>query len=206
MFSSLLSQLTYFNVFLLMTVESTFIPFPSEIVLPPAAYHAAANGEQNVFLLILVSTLGAVVGACINYVLACYLGRPMIYKFVNSRWGHMCLLNQEKIEKSEKYFNDHGVTATLTGRLVPVVRQLISVPAGLARMNIAKFLLFTAIGAGAWNCVLAGIGYYLHSFVPEDQLAAKIDEYSNHIKLIILGIIALVAIYFVFKHYVLKKK
>lgn len=202
LFSFLLDQLNYFSVFILMTVESTFIPFPSEVVLPPAAYHAHATGEQNVFLLTLVATLGADLGAAINYFLSLYLGRPLIYAFANSKWGHRCLLNAEKVERSEKYFDDHGVLATLTGRLVPVVRQLISIPAGLARMNFFKFIAFTTIGAGLWNCVLAGIGWYLQTIVPEDQLMNKVNEYSDHIKVIILAVVALVAVYFIVKHYV----
>lgn len=206
LFGFLLDQLNYLSVFILMTIESTFIPFPSEIVLPPAAYHAAsANSDQNVFLLILVATLGADLGATINYFLALKLGRPIVYAFANSKWGHRCLLNAEKVERSEKYFDEHGVFATLTGRLVPVVRQLISIPAGLARMNYFRFILFTTIGAGLWNCVLAGIGWYLHSFVPEDQLMDKINEYSDHIKVVILAIIAIGVLYLLIKRYVLKK-
>lgn len=199
LFSFLLDQLSYLNVFLLMTIESTFIPFPSEVVLPPAAYHAHATGDQDVFLLTLVATLGADMGATINYVLSMYLGRPLVYAFANSKWGHRCLLNAEKVERSEKYFDEHGVFATLTGRLVPVVRQLISVPAGLARMNFLKFITFTTIGAGAWNCVLAGIGWYLQTIVPEDQLLDKVNEYSHIISGGIVVILAIGVAYFIFK-------
>lgn len=206
MFTSLLSQLTYLNVFILMTIESTVIPLPSEIVLPPAAYHAAANGEQNVFLLIIAATLGADFGAAINYLVAYYVGRPVVYKFANSKLGHLCMINQEKVEKSEKYFYDHGVVATLTGRLIPVIRQLISVPAGLAKMNFLKFITFTTIGAGIWNCILAAIGWYLQSVVPEEQLASKVDEYSGHIKILILIVIASAAVYYIAKRYFTAKK
>ena len=198
-FSFLLDQLSYLNVFLLMTIESTFIPFPSEVVLPPAAYHAHATGEQNVFLLIIVATLGADMGATINYFLAFYLGRPIVYAFANSKWGHRCLLNEEKVRRSEKFFDDHGVVATLTGRLVPVIRQLISIPAGLAKMNFLKFILYTTIGAGLWNCVLAAIGWYLQTIVPEDKLMEKVDEYSEHIKVFILAAIAVAVAYFIIK-------
>lgn len=201
-FSFLLDQLNYLNVFLLMTIESTFIPFPSEVVLPPAAYHAHATGDQNVFMLILVATLGADMGATINYFLSMYLGRPLVYAFANSKWGHRCLLNAEKVERSEKYFDEHGIFATLTGRLVPVVRQLISVPAGLARMNFLKFIVFTTIGAGAWNCVLAAIGWYLQTIVPEDQLLDKVNEYSHIISGGILAVLAIGIVYF----FVKKKK
>ncbi|MCI6473133.1 MAG: DedA family protein [Bacteroidales bacterium] len=204
-FSFLLDQLSYLNVFLLMTIESTFIPFPSEVVLPPAAYHAHATGEQNVFLLIIVATLGADMGATINYFLAFYLGRPIVYAFANSKWGHRCLLNEEKVRRSEKFFDDHGVVATLTGRLVPVIRQLISIPAGLAKMNFLKFILYTTIGAGLWNCVLAAIGWYLQTIVPEDKLMEKVDEYSEHIKVFILAAIAVAVAYFIIKKYIVKK-
>ena len=204
-FSFLLDQLSYLNVFLLMTIESTFIPFPSEVVLPPAAYHAHATGEQNVFLLIIVATLGADMGATINYFLAFYLGRPIVYAFANSKWGHRCLLNEEKVRRSEKFFDDHGVVATLTGRLVPVIRQLISIPAGLAKMNFLKFILYTTIGAGLWNCVLAAIGWYLQTIVPEDKLMEKVDEYSEHIKVFILATIAVAVAYFIIKKYIVKK-
>ena len=204
-FSFLLDQLSYLNVFLLMTIESTFIPFPSEVVLPPAAYHAHATGEQNVFLLIIVATLGADMGATIIYFLAFYLGRPIVYAFANSKWGHRCLLNEEKVRRSEKFFDDHGVVATLTGRLVPVIRQLISIPAGLAKMNFLKFILYTTIGAGLWNCVLAAIGWYLQTIVPEDKLMEKVDEYSEHIKVFILAAIAVAVAYFIIKKYIVKK-
>ena len=204
-FSFLLDQLSYLNVFLLMTIESTFIPFPSEVVLPPAAYHAHATGEQNVFLLIIVATLGADMGATINYFLAFYLGRPIVYAFANSKWGHRCLLNEEKVRRSEKFFDDHGVVATLTGRLVPVIRQLISIPAGLAKMNFLKFILYTTIGAGLWHCVLAAIGWYLQTIVPEDKLMEKVDEYSEHIKVFILAAIAVAVAYFIIKKYIVKK-
>ena len=128
--SALLGNLTYPTIFLLMLLESTVVPVPSELVVSPAAYHAA-GGHLNVFLVILYATIGADVGASINYVAGYYLGRPIIYKFANSRLGHLCLLNQEKVEKSERYFNRHGIAATLTGRFVPVIRHLISIPAGI---------------------------------------------------------------------------
>ena len=171
-----LEHLNYWTITLLMAIESSFIPFPSEVVVPPAAYKAAASGELNVWLVVLFATLGAVIGAFINYYLAVWLGRPIVYKFANSRLGHMCLLDEQKIVKAEEFFVRYGVAATLIGRLVPAVRQLISIPAGLARMNIAKFALYTAIGAGLWNGVLAALGYFLESLVPEEQLGATVTE------------------------------
>ena len=189
-----LDNLNYWTITLLMTIESSFIPFPSEVVVPPAAYKAASTGEMNVWLVILFSTLGAEIGALINYFLALWLGKPIVYKFANSRFGHMCLIDQAKVETAENFFLKYGVAATLTGRLVPAVRQLISIPAGLAKMNLAKFMLFTAIGAGAWNSVLAGLGYYLESVVPEDQLIATVSEYSHEIGVaIIIAVVAVVA-------------
>lgn len=203
--SSLLGNLNYGTILFLMIIESTVIPFPSEIVVAPAAYHAAA-GYQNVFLVVLFATIGADLGAAINYAAAYYLGRPLIYSFARSRWGRYCLLNEEKIQKSERYFDEHGVIATLTGRLLPVIRQLISIPAGLAKMNFWKFLLYTTLGAGAWNCVLAALGWYLHSIVPESQLEAKIEEYSEYIKIIVVTVFVIVAAFFITKSILNKKK
>ena len=203
--TTLLSNLNYGAIFFLMLLESTVIPVPSELVVSPAAYHAA-GGNLNIFLVILFATIGADVGASINYVAGYYLGRPIIYKFANSKWGHLCLLNQEKVEKSEKYFYDHGVAATLTGRLIPGIRHLISIPAGLAKMPYWKFLLYTTIGAGVWNCILAALGWYLHSFVPEDQLEEKIIEYGDYIKWTIIALVILAIAYFVIRHFVRKRK
>ncbi|MCR4582327.1 MAG: DedA family protein [Prevotella sp.] len=203
--SSLLSNLNYPTIFFLMLLESTVVPVPSEFVVTPAAYHAA-SGQLDVWLIILFATLGADVGASINYFVARYVGRPVVYRFANSHIGHLCLLNQEKVERSEKYFDDHGIAATLTGRFVPVIRHLISIPAGLARMNYWKFLLFTTIGAGGWHAVLAALGWYLHAIVPEDQLNDKIAEYADYIKFAILGLLVLAIIWFGVKSYLKKKK
>lgn len=203
--SSLLSNLSYPVIFFLMMLESTVIPVPSELVVSPAAYHAA-GGNLNIWLVILFSTLGADLGATINYVAGKYLGRPIIYRFANSKWGHMCLLNQEKVEKSEQYFDNHGMVATITGRLIPGIRHLISIPAGLARMNFWNFLLFTTIGAGAWNCILAALGWYLYSVVPESQLNDKIEEYGEYIKYAIIAIVLLAIVYFFVKSRLKKNK
>ena len=194
--SSLLSNLNYGTIFFLMMLESTVVPVPSEFVVTPAAYHAA-SGQLDVWLVILAATIGADLGATINYVVALYVGRPVIYRFANSRWGKMCLLNKEKVEKSERYFDDHGIVATLTGRLIPGIRHLISIPAGLARMNYWKFLLYTTIGAGVWHSILAALGWYLHTIVPEEQLNDKISEYAEYIKLIILALVIAAIVWFV---------
>ena len=202
--TSLLSNLNYGTVFFLMLLESTVIPVPSELVVSPAAYHAAA-GNLDIALVILFATLGADAGATINYLAGYYLGRPIIYRFANSKWGKMCLLNQQKVEKSEKYFYDHGMVATITGRLLPGIRHLISIPAGLAKMKFWQFLLYTTIGAGVWNCILAALGWYLHSVVPEEQLNDKIMEYGEYIKYGIIGIVAVAALWFGAKWYLKRK-
>lgn len=181
-----------------MAIESSFIPFPSEVVVPPAAYKAA-GGEMNVVLVVVAATAGALIGSLVNYALAYFIGRPIIYRFANSRLGHMLLLSEDKIETAEKYFDRHGAASTFFGRLIPAVRQLISIPAGLARMNMAKFLLYTTLGAGIWNTILAAIGYYLHSVVSEEELAAKVSEYSHELNMIILVAAAIVLAYIIYK-------
>jgi membrane protein DedA with SNARE-associated domain len=203
--NTLLGNLNYHTIFFLMMLESTVIPVPSELVVSPAAYYAA-GGNLNIWLVILFSTLGADLGATINYVVAYYVGRPVVYRFANSRLGHLCLPTQQKVEKSEKYFYDHGMAATITGRLIPGIRHLISIPAGLAKMNYWKFLLYTTIGAGAWNCILAALGWYLHTIVPEEQLHDKILEYGDYIKWGIIALVILAIAYFVIKKYLFKKK
>ena len=202
--STLLGNLNYPTIFFLMMLESTVVPVPSELVVSPAAYHAA-SGSLNVWLVILFSTLGADLGATINYVVAYYVGRPVIYRFANSRLGHLCLLNQQKVEKSERYFYDHGMVATITGRLIPGIRHLISIPAGLAKMHYGWFLLYTTLGAGVWNCILAALGWYLHAIVPEDQLNEKILEYGDYIKYTIIALVILAIVYFAIRLWLKKK-
>ena len=202
--TSLLNNLNYPTIFFLMMLESTVVPVPSELVVSPAAYHAA-GGNLNMWLVILFATLGADLGATINYVVAYYVGRPVIYRFANSRLGHLCLLNQEKVEKSEKYFDNHGKLATITGRLIPGIRHLISIPAGLAKMHYGHFLLYTTVGAGVWNIILAALGWYLHTIVPEEQLHDKILEYGDYIKYIIIAIVLAAALYFIVKKQIKKR-
>lgn len=204
MFTSLLSNLNYYTVFLLMLMESTVLPVPSELVVAPAAFNAA-EGDYSFWLIILLATLGADCGATINYLAGYYLGRPIIYAFANSRWGKMCLLNQQKVEQAEKYFDNHGAIATITGRLVPGIRHLISIPAGLAKMNYWRFLLFTTVGAGAWNIILGAMGWYMHSFVTRSELNDKIEEYAEYIKFIILGLVVLAIVYFCVRYFIKKK-
>ena len=194
-----LENLNYWTITLLMAIESSFIPFPSVVIVPPAAYKAAATGELNVWLVVVFATLGAVIGAFVNYFLALWLGKPIVYKFANSRLGHMCLLDEQKVVKAEQFFVRYGVVATLVGRLVPAVRQLISIPAGLARMNIAKFALFSAIGAGVWKGVLAALGYYFESVVPEEQLKATVTEYSHEIVYAIAAVVGVALAFIIYK-------
>ena len=205
MLTSLLNNLTYGSIFILMLLESTVIPVPSEFVIAPAAYHSAA-GNMNIWLVVLFGTIGADVGATINYLGGYYLGRPIIYRFANSRWGHMCMLNQAKVEKSEKYFDDHGMVATITGRLIPGIRHLISIPAGLAKMKYWQFILYTTLGAGVWNCILAALGWWLHTFVPEEHLDDKIMEYGEYIKFTILILLAVALLYFMTKWFIRRQK
>lgn len=202
--STLLSNLNYGTIFFLMLLESTVIPVPSELVVAPAAYHSAA-GNLDIWLVILFSTLGADVGASINYLAGWLLGRPVIWRFADSKLGKLCMLSHEKIEKSEAYFNNHGMVATITGRLIPGIRHLISIPAGLAKMHYWKFMLYTTIGAGAWNCILATMGWYLHTIVPEDQLHDKILEYGEYIKLVIVALVVIAIAYFTIKWFMKRK-
>lgn len=203
--STLLGNLNYGTVLFLMLLESTVIPVPSEFVVAPAAYHSA-GGNLNIILVVLAATIGADLGATINYLAGYYLGRPVIYRFANSKLGRLCMLNQAKVEKSEAYFNNHGLVATITGRLIPGIRHLISIPAGLSKMVYWKFLLYTTIGAGCWNVILAALGWYLHSIVPENQLNDKILEYGEYIKVAIIGICAIAIVYFIVKKLINRKK
>jgi len=189
LFDWYMANLNYFTVALLMLIESTFLPLPSEIVVPFAAYKAG-QGELNVFLVIFFATVGALAGSLINYMLAYYLGRPIVYKFAGSRVGRFFLLSEEKVAHAETFFLKNGKTSTFIGRLVPGVRHLISIPAGLAKMNLKDFMLYTFIGAGIWNIILAVIGYYLY------ELRDQIFPYIGHI---LLGLGAIFVIYLVIK-------
>ena len=198
-------HMNYWTTGGLMAVESSFIPFPSEVVVPPAVFFALdedSNIDMLWWLIILVGTLGALIGAYINYFLSMWLGRPIIYKFANSKVGHLLRLSQEKVERAEVYFNEHGAMSTLVGRFIPVVRQLISIPAGLSRMNLGSFTLYTALGAFVWNCILALLGYLAHLAGDKKVIA----EYSNEISYIILALVAAVILFFVIRYFVKKRK
>ena len=181
LFQWVVDNASYLLIFVLMTVESSFIPFPSEVVVPPAAYLACTKGDMNVFAVVLVATAGALCGALINYFLSLWIGRPLVYSFADSRLGHALLINHEKVENAEKYFDSHGAVSTFIGRLIPAVRQLISIPAGLARMNLGVFCIFTALGAGIWNGILAVLGWWLGRTVPLDQLFIQVEKYNDYL-------------------------
>lgn len=176
---------TYLFVFLFMTLESSFIPFPSEVVVPPAAYVACtgigAGADMNIWLVIIFATLGALAGAFINYYLAMWVGRPIVYRFADTRFAHACLINREKVDKAEAYFDKHGAASTFFGRLIPVIRQLISIPAGIARMNIGTFAFFTFLGGLIWNGILAALGYWLSLSIPPEDLFSKVEEYNKYL-------------------------
>ena len=194
-------NMNYTTITLLMVVESSFIPFPSEVVIPPAAYIASKpDSHLNIILVVVFGTLGALIGALINYYLALWLGRIIIYKFADSKIGHLCLLNSEKVKKAEDYFNDHGIVSTFVGRLVPGIRQLISIPAGLAKMNIFNFMLYTTLGAGIWNVILALVGYLAQG---QQDL---IDQYSHELSYIILGLLGIFILFFIIRYFMKKKK
>lgn len=200
------AHLNYFWITVLMAIESSFIPFPSEVVVPPAAYFACTEGSNlNIYLVVVFATLGALIGALVNYYLAVWIGRPLVYKFANSRFGHMCLIDEAKVVKAEQYFDKHGAISTFIGRLIPAVRQLISIPAGLARMNLAKFVLYTSLGAGVWNIVLAGLGYWLSTFIPKDQLYAQIEHYNQYLTYFGYGIGVVVVLFILYNAFKKKK-
>ena len=181
LFAMVWDHMSYFYVFLFMTIESSFIPFPSEIVVPPAAYIATVDHTMNIWGVGVAATLGALAGSIINYLLAIWIGRPIIYAFARSRMGAVCMISPEKVKKAEDYFDAHGAVSTFVGRLIPVIRQLISLPAGLARMNFGKFCLFTTLGAAVWNVILCWLGWFLAQFVSKEDLFQKIEEYNQYL-------------------------
>jgi membrane protein DedA with SNARE-associated domain len=194
-------NMNYGSITALMTIESSFVPFPSEVVIPPAAYVASKPGSHlNIFLVVLFGTLGALIGAYINYFLALWLGRPVIYKLADSKFGKLMLLSGEKVQKAENYFNEHGKISTFIGRLIPGIRQLISLPAGLARMNFGAFTIYTLLGAGIWNIILALLGYLAHG------QADLINKYSHELSYVILILFVLAIAYFVIRYFIRKRK
>lgn len=199
------ANMNYTAVGLLMTLESSFIPFPSEVVIPPAVYVASnpdTKGGMKIWLIVLIGTLGAMLGAYINYFLSRWLGRPIIYAFADSKAGRLLRLSKEKVQRAEDYFNDHGNVSTLVGRLIPVIRQLISIPAGLSKMNIVAFSVFTFIGAAVWNCILALLGYLAYRAADP----TVIERYSHELSVAIIILFAAAIVFFVLRALIRKKK
>lgn len=208
LFLWILDNLNYWVVILFMAIESSFIPFPSEVVVPPAAWKAMNPDSGMSFILVIVfATIGADIGALINYYLAKWVGRPIIYSFADSRIGHMCLIDRKKVEVAEEFFRKHGAASTIFGRLVPAVRQLISIPAGLAGMHVGKFLLYTTIGAGVWNTVLALIGWGIYEYTDyktTQDVYKQAVQYSHEIGYVILALAVVVVAFIAYKG--IKKK
>ncbi|MDO5761783.1 MAG: DedA family protein [Bacteroidales bacterium] len=194
-----LDNLDYGWIILFMAIESSFIPFPSEVVMIPAAYMASETGEMSYPMIILCGTIGALIGALVNYALAFFLGRPIVYAFANSRFGHFCLIDEDKVRKAEDYFDSHGAVSTLVGRMIPAIRQLISIPAGLAKMNLLPFIVYTCVGAGVWNSILVGIGYAFHSTMPKQELIDTIAHYSHIIGISAIVLVAVALSYLIYK-------
>ena len=165
------------------------------------------NSGMSFILVIVFATIGADLGALINYYLAKWVGRPIIYRFADSRIGHMCLIDRQKVEVAEEYFRKHGAASTIFGRLVPAVRQLISIPAGLAGMHVGKFLLYTTIGAGVWNTVLATIGWGIYEYTDyktTHDVYQQAVQYSHEIGYVILALAVVVVAFIAYKG--IKKK
>ncbi len=192
-----MAHMNYWTITMLMAIESSFIPFPSEIVIPPAAYKAA-NGELNVYLVVFFGTFGALIGALFNYYFAKLLGQKLLLKFADTRIARMMLVDRAAVEKAENYFRKNGNISTLIGRFVPGIRQLISLPAGLVSMNMKNFILYTVIGSGAWNIILALLGYFFYS------QKEKLELYYNEISYAMLGLGLLYVGYLVYNGF--KKK
>jgi len=188
---NLISEIGYLGIALLMTIESSFIPFPSEVVIPPAAY-LAQQGEMNIFLVIISGIIGSLLGALINYFLAYALGRKIIYSLADLKICKFLLINKEKVIKSEKYFLKYGNSSTLIGRFIPVIRQLISLPAGFSKMNLKNFIFYTFLGSGIWVIALAALGYFFGS---NKELIAEYYQYIS-IFFIILSIILIIGLFF----------
>ncbi len=206
-FNWFVENANYLFVFLFMMVESSFIPFPSEVVVPPAAYLACASPDSgmNIFGVVLCATAGALCGAYINYFLSLWIGRPVVYRFADSRLGHACLIDRQKVEKAERYFDAHGAISTFVGRLIPAIRQLISIPAGLSKMNLGLFSLFTALGALVWNVILAALGYWLSRYVALPQLFEKVEQYNRYLTWGGYTLLALCIVYILWQAFKKKK-
>ena len=177
-------SLGYIGIFIMMFLESSFFPFPSEVVMIPAGY-LAYKGEMNMYLAMLFGILGSLAGALFNYFLAIKLGRSFLVKY-----GRFFFIKEETIVKMEEFFKNHGHISTFSGRLIPAVRQYISFPAGLARMNIFVFSIYTTLGAAIWVIILTLLGYYL------GDNEALIKEYLRYIIVIIIASLAILGFWY----------
>lgn len=185
-------QIGYWGIVLLMTLESSFIPFPSELVIPPAAY-LAAQGQLNICLVILAGVVGSILGAVFNYFLAYYLGRPLIYRLAKKPWARFLLISEKQVAKAEYFFNRYDRASTFFGRLVPVVRQLISLPAGFVRMSLSRFIAYTFLGSLIWSAVLAALGYF---FGANEELW---HSYYQEISWMIIIFVMLLVFYIIYR-------
>lgn len=186
-----LEHLNYWVVFVLMVLENSVVPLPSELIVTPAAYKAA-NGEMSILLVIFITTLGSTIGAVINYYIALAVGRPLVYRFANSRLGHLLFINQQKIEYVEALFLKHGKISIFFGRLLPAGRQFISIPAGLTRMKLSSFILYTFLGSAIWNSILVLLGYYLAQVLPEEKVIGELQRHSMEFSLAFIGLIGFI--------------
>jgi membrane protein DedA with SNARE-associated domain len=173
-------RLGYWGVFLLMFIESSFVPFPSEIIIPPAADLARRLPDWSLAAVIGLGVAGSLAGALFNYGLALYLGRPLLLRWID-RCGSYLRVTRTGYDRAEQLFLRHGAISTFTGRLLPGIRQIISLPAGLARMNLAAFSLLTALGAGLWVVVLALAGYWFGAGA--ESLAESLQRYTRWLAL-----------------------
>jgi membrane protein DedA with SNARE-associated domain len=189
-----MDHINYGTITLFMGIESSFIPFPSEIIIPPAAWKAA-QGRMSLYGVVFCGTLGSVLGALFNYYLAMYLGRKLVYLWADTKISHLLLINRASLEKAESYFIRYGKSSTFIGRLVPAVRQLISIPAGFARMRMRDFLFFTTLGSFIWNAILAALGFYLYS---QKEL---LNKYYQTISYALLGLGLFFVTYLVVKSF-----
>ena len=178
----------YLGIFLLMLIESSFIPFPSEIVLVPAGY-LAAKGDMDISLILFFSLLGSIGGALINYFGALYVGRKFLLKF-----GKYIFISEKTLDKMEDFFQKHGAISTFTGRLIPGIRQLISIPAGLSKMNLKVFIFYTSLGALIWSIILVALGY----LIGENQELIK--EYLSQIVTVTLITVAIITAMYIYNH------
>lgn len=181
----------YPGIILLMAIESSVLPLPSELVIPPAGY-LVAKGHMNGWLVVLCGTFGSIVGALVNYALALAIGLPAL-----RRYGRYVLISERSLDRTERYFQRHGEISTMVGRLLPVIRHLISIPAGISRMPLGRFVVFTAIGAGIWCGVLAYIGWLLGTHEAALQQTAVHDYTSRALMYLLPAVVLLVAGYII---------